>query len=134
MLAIGHVENLEVLGVQRGVGTEGEFAETTFLRLALSHLPMQNWLKITSSRSSVAVLPTISPTTFTATRRSAAAPVRSMALCGPGSSWNQRVQNRLDPGVAFDVVNNEITVELPVRPAPAELLGRPDKKRQIPCA
>src|SRR5256885_1658119 len=31
---------------------------------------MQNWLKMESSKSSVAVLPTISPTAFTAIRRS----------------------------------------------------------------
>ncbi len=36
------------------------------------HLPMQNWLKMESRRSSVEVLPTISPTAPTATRRSAA--------------------------------------------------------------
>jgi hypothetical protein len=34
---------------------------------------MENWLKITSSKSSVVVLPTISPTALTSIRQSAAA-------------------------------------------------------------
>lgn len=36
------------------------------------HFPRQNWLKMESSKSSVVVLPTISPTAATAMRRSAA--------------------------------------------------------------
>ncbi|MDB6018149.1 MAG: hypothetical protein JWR19_2638 [Pedosphaera sp.] len=36
------------------------------------HFPMQNWLKIESSKSSVLVFPTISPTAFTAIRKSIA--------------------------------------------------------------
>ena len=36
------------------------------------YFPMQNWLKIESSKSSVAVLPTISPTALTAMRKSSA--------------------------------------------------------------
>jgi hypothetical protein len=38
----------------------------------LDYFPMQKWLKIVSSRSSVVVWPTISPTAFTAMRRSRA--------------------------------------------------------------
>ncbi len=37
------------------------------------HFPMQNWLKMASSKSSVVVLPTISPTALAAMRRSKAA-------------------------------------------------------------
>ena len=43
---------------------------------ALAHFPKQNWLKIESSKSSVVVLPTISPTALTAMRSSAAASSR----------------------------------------------------------
>ena len=55
-----------------------EFKDTkrrkdTYLRLGSGHFPMQNWLKTLSSRSSVEVLPTISPTALTAMRRSMAA-------------------------------------------------------------
>ena len=39
---------------------------------APAYFPMQNWLKIRSSRSSVVVWPTISPTALTAMRRSSA--------------------------------------------------------------
>ena len=50
------------------------------------YLPMQNWLKMASSRSSVVVLPTISPTALAAMRRSNAAssnprPSRNTARC-----------------------------------------------------
>ena len=45
------------------------------LKLQL-HFPMQNWLKMESSRSSVAVFPTISPTALTAIRSSLAASSR----------------------------------------------------------
>lgn len=43
-----------------------------FVRNRDHYFPMQNWLKIESSKSSVAVLPTISPTAFTAMRKSIA--------------------------------------------------------------
>ena len=44
--------------------------------LAMGYLPMQNWLKMESSRSSVVVLPTISPTALAAMRNSSAASSR----------------------------------------------------------
>src|SRR6202000_788140 len=40
------------------------------------HFPIQNWLKMESRRSSVVVLPTISPTALVAMRRSIAASSR----------------------------------------------------------
>lgn len=49
------------------------------------HLPMQNWLKIESSKSSVAVLPTISPTASTAIRRSIATSSSVTSACNASS-------------------------------------------------
>ncbi len=45
---------------------------THFARLTVSHFPMQNVLKMESSKSSVVVLPTISPTALAAIRKSIA--------------------------------------------------------------
>ena len=50
-----------------GVGTRSRWAGSH-----RHYLPMQNWLKIASSKSSVAVFPTISPTALTAMRKSKA--------------------------------------------------------------
>ena len=47
------------------------------------------------------------------------------------SSGNERLLDRLDPGVLADVVDDEVAVELPVRPAPAEPLRR--RARRRPC-
>src|SRR5579864_3860555 len=55
------------------------------------HLPMQNWLKIVSSKSSVVVLPTISPTALVAMRRSSAASSR------PSSSRKAPVARSMAP-------------------------------------
>jgi hypothetical protein len=51
------------------------FAATRLSNATYGHyyLPIQNWLKMESSKSSVAVLPTISPTALTAIRKSSAA-------------------------------------------------------------
>ena len=45
---------------------------TAWIRFRVFHFPMQNWLKIESSKSSVEVFPTISPTAFAAIRKSIA--------------------------------------------------------------
>jgi hypothetical protein len=47
-------------------------AVSVYLDLFSDYFPIQNWWKIESSRSSVAVWPTISPTAWTAVRRSTA--------------------------------------------------------------
>src|SRR6185369_8058692 len=59
------------------------------------YFPMQNWLKITSSRSSVAVLPTTSPTAFTATRRSSATSSRLASALSASADPNAAVRARL---------------------------------------
>jgi hypothetical protein len=51
----------------------------------IRHFPIQNWLKIMSRRSSVVVLPTISPIAFTAIRKSSATN-SSVAPCRNASS------------------------------------------------
>src|ERR1035441_3026207 len=52
-----------------------------------------------------------------------------------GSLWagggNQRPPDGLDPSVTADVIENEVAVELPIRPAPAALFGGARDARQV---
>src|ERR1035441_254753 len=46
-------------------------------------------------------------------------------------SRNQRAADGLDPDVAADVVEDEVAVELPIRPAPTALFGGPRHARDV---
>ena len=60
----------------------------TTSRWRRDHLPMQNWLKMESSKSSVVVLPTISPTALAAMRKSIAT---SSSVASPRSASSVRL-------------------------------------------
>ena len=65
-------EQVPIVKLWKNFVRQENFEAQSFEVIDFYYFPMQNWLKIESSKSSVAVLPTISPTALTAIRKSSA--------------------------------------------------------------
>ena len=93
---------------------------------------MQNWLKMESSKSSVVVLPTISPTALTAMRKSSATSssdqVRAQRLDRPQRRLARAAQRVLMPRVDHHLQHSGPNL---ARPRPDSLIA--SFNASIPC-